>query len=301
MNFFSGLAKTRLRMRAARLDEDALGDALIMADAGVRVSAEVVAELRKAAKAKWTPAERRAALAEILARRLRRLEAPLAVSDARPFVICVSGVNGGGKTTTIGKLAKRLTGSGLRTLLAAGDTFRAAAREQLQKWADRAGAEIILGGTGEGGGEKGKGGGGVGDPAAVAFDAISAGRARGADVVLIDTAGRLPTQANLMAEAAKIARAADKALPGAPHESLLVLDATTGQNALSQLRSFSAAVGITGTAVTKLDGSAKGGFLLAMAKEEHPVPVRFVGLGEGADDLAVFNAEEYAKALVGED
>ena len=284
MSFFSGLAKTRLRMRAARADEESLEDSLIMSDAGVRVSAEVVEELRKEAKAKWTPEERRAKLAEIVSRRLKRLESPLKISDSRPFVICVSGVNGGGKTTTVGKLAKRLTGLGFRTLAAAGDTFRAAAREQLQKWAERAGAEVVLGGGG--------------DPASVAFDAISAGRARGADVVLIDTAGRLPTQANLMAEAAKIARAANKALPGAPHESLLVLDATTGQNALSQLRAFSQAVRITGTVVAKLDGSSKGGFLLALAREENPVPVRFVGLGEGADDLAEFNAEEYAKALV---
>ena len=273
-------------MREARADEGALEDSLIMADAGARASAEIVAELRECSSPKWSAEERRAKLAEILARRLKRLESPWEIGSARPFVIAVSGVNGGGKTTTIGKLAKILCGAGFKTLLAAGDTFRAAAREQLQKWGERAGAEVALGGGS--------------DPASVAFDAIGAGIARGMDVVLIDTAGRLPTQANLMAEAAKIARAANKALPGAPHESLLVLDATTGQNALAQLRAFSQAVDVSGLAVTKLDGSSKGGFLLALAAEENPPPVRFVGLGEGADDLADFNAEEYAKALAGE-
>ena len=286
MNFFSGLAKTRARMRGAREDEAALEDSLIMADAGARTAAEIVAELRDSVSSKCAPEERREKLTEILTRRLRRLESPWEIGGARPFVIAVSGVNGGGKTTTIGKLAKLLTGAGHKTLLAAGDTFRAAAREQLRRWADRAGAEFVAGGGS--------------DPASVAFDAIGAGIARGADVVLIDTAGRLPTQANLMAEAAKIARAANKALPGAPHESLLVLDATTGQNALSQLRAFSSAVKVSGVAVSKLDGSAKGGFLLALAAEDAPPPVRFVGTGEGADDLSDFNAEQYAKALTGE-
>ena len=276
-------------MRAARADEDALEDSLVMADAGAKAAAEIVAELRAAASRKWDASDRREKLAEIMARRLRPLESPLLLPPAgsgAPFVIAVSGVNGGGKTTTIGKLAKRLRDSGRGVLLAAGDTFRAAAREQLRKWADAAGAEMIAGG-----GE---------DPAAVAFDAIGAAKARGMDVALIDTAGRLPTQTNLMAEAAKISRAANKALPGAPHESLLVLDATTGQNALSQLRAFSRAVQVSGVAVTKLDGSSRGGFLLALAAEENPIPVRFIGLGEGVDDLADFNAEEYAKALVEE-
>lgn len=286
MSFFAGLAKTRARLRAARADEAALEDALLMADAGARAAAGIAAELRKESSRNTTPEARREKLTEILTRRLQRLEAPWEIGSARPFVIFVAGVNGGGKTTTTGKLAKLLQAAGYRTLLAAGDTFRAAAREQLQKWAERAGAEIVFGGGN--------------DPASVVFDAVQAGRARGVAAVLIDTAGRLPTQANLMAEAAKMARAANKAFPGAPHETLLVLDATTGQNALSQLRAFSEAVQVSGVAVTKLDGSAKGGFLLALAMEEQPPPVRFVGLGEGPDDLADFNAAAYARALVGE-
>ena len=284
MNFFAGLARTRARMRAAREDESALEDALLTADAGVKAAGEIAAELRSRGGRETTTTERRALLAEILVARLRRLESPWDIGSARPFVIAVAGVNGGGKTTTVGKLAKLLCGAGFKTLLAAGDTFRAAALDERQRWAER--ADIVLGGGD--------------DPSAVVFDAIQAGKARGADVILIDTAGRLPTQANLMAEAAKMARAANKALPGAPHETLLVLDATTGQNALSQLRAFAGAVKVSGLAVTKLDGSAKGGFLLALAAEEHPTPVRFVGLGEGADDLADFNAEAYAKALAGE-
>ena len=286
MNFFAGLAKTRARMRSAREDQSALEDSLLTADAGVKAATEIAAELSRRSRRGMTMEERRGLLTEILAERLRRLESPWEISAARPFVIAVAGVNGGGKTTTVGKLAKMLCAAGFKTLLAAGDTFRAAAREQLGKWAQRAGAEIVLGGGD--------------DPAAVVFDAIQAGKARGADVILIDTAGRLPTQANLMAEAAKMARAAHKALPGAPHETLLVLDATTGQNALGQLRAFSGVVKVSALAVTKLDGSAKGGFLLALAAEEHPVPVRFVGLGEGADDLADFNADSYARALTGE-
>ena len=272
-------------MADARADESAIEDSLIVADAGTRAAAEIVAELREVVSRDASPDERRVALSGILARRLGKLEARWDPDAARPFVVAIYGVNGAGKTASVGKLAKRFSDAGKRTMLAAGDTFRAAAREQLEKWAERSGSEIIFGGGD--------------DPASVAFDAVSSGVARGADVVLIDTAGRLPTRTGLMAEAAKISRASGKAMAGAPHESLLALDATTGQNALSQLREFSRAVGVSGTVVTKLDGTAKGGFLLALAAEESPVPVRFVADGEGADDIAPFNAEEYAKALAG--
>jgi fused signal recognition particle receptor len=220
----------------------------------------------------------KAALAELLA----PLERPLVVTDARPFVIMLAGVNGAGKTTSIGKLAKHLQGQGLSVLLAAGDTFRAAAREQLAVWGERNGVAVIA--------QEG------GDPAAVMYDAIAAARARGIDVVLADTAGRLPTQLNLMEEIRKVRRVIQKADPTAPHETLLVLDANTGQNALAQVKAFDDALSLTGLVLTKLDGSAKGGVVAAIAKQ-HPVPLRFIGVGETVDDLKPFVVAEFVDAL----
>ena len=204
--------------------------------------------------------------------------------DEAPALILVVGVNGTGKTTTIGKLAKRLAESGRTVLLGAADTFRAAAEEQLEIWAERAGADFV-------GSERG------GDPAAVAYDAIEAARSRGRDVVIVDTAGRLHTQTNLMEELAKVRRVIEQRLPGAPHETLLVVDATTGQNALQQARLFGEAAGVTGVALTKLDGSAKGGVAVAIAYELG-LPVKLIGVGETLDDLRPFDAAEFARALV---
>ena len=195
----------------------------------------------------------------------------------------VAGVNGAGKTTTIGKLTRHLANEGATVLLAAADTFRAAAREQLAIWADRNTVEIV---SQEGG-----------DPAAVSFDAVTAGRARGKDVVLVDTAGRMPTQLHLMEELRKIKRVVQKAEPTAPHEVLLVIDGNTGQNALAQVRAFDAALGLTGLIITKLDGTAKGGVLAAIAQEK-PIPVYFIGVGEKLEDLETFNAREFALALL---
>ena len=199
-------------------------------------------------------------------------------------MILVVGVNGTGKTTTIGKLAQKLREHDHSVLLAAADTFRAAAEEQLEIWADRAGADFV-------GSERG------GDPAAVAYDAIEAATARGRDIVIVDTAGRLHTQTNLMEELAKVRRVIERRLPGAPHETLLVVDATTGQNGLQQARLFGEAVDVTGVALTKLDGSAKGGVALAIA-HELGLPVKLVGVGEGLDDLRPFDARDYANALL---
>jgi fused signal recognition particle receptor len=196
----------------------------------------------------------------------------------------VAGVNGSGKTTSIGKLAKWLQSQGKSVLLAAGDTFRAAAREQLVAWGARNGVPVIAQESG--------------DPGAVVFDALSAARARNVDVVIADTAGRLPTQLNLMEEIKKVKRVAGKALAGAPHEVLLVLDANTGQNSLAQVKAFDAALGLTGLVLTKLDGTAKGGVVCAIAKEK-PVPLVFVGVGEGIDDLRPFAAQDFAEALIG--
>ncbi len=223
-------------------------------------------------------------LKEALVDLLTPLECPLTVSDARPFVIMLAGVNGAGKTTSIGKLAKHLQAQGLSVLLAAGDTFRAAAREQLAVWGERNGVAVIS--------QQG------GDPAAVMFDAIAAAKARGIDVVLADTAGRLPTQLHLMDEIRKVRRVIQKADPGAPHETLLVLDANTGQNALAQVAAFDDALSLTGLVLTKLDGSAKGGVVAAIAKQ-HPVPLKFIGVGEQVDDLRPFVATEFVDALVG--
>ncbi|MBT9455215.1 MAG: signal recognition particle-docking protein FtsY [Burkholderiaceae bacterium] len=259
--------------------------ALLMADAGVKATEFLLADLKRRVKeAKATdPAAVRGLLVQALTDLLKPLEKPLTVGEHSPTVIMVVGVNGAGKTTSIGKLTRHFADSGLKVLLAAADTFRAAAREQLAVWADRNQVEIV---SQEGG-----------DPSAVTFDAVTAGRARGRDVVIADTAGRLPTQLHLMEELKKIRRVIAKAQPDAPHEVLLVVDGNTGQNALSQVKSFDEALGLTGLIVTKLDGTAKGGVLAAIARER-PIPVYFIGVGEKLEDLQTFNAAEFAQALL---
>ncbi len=252
-----------------------LEEALIAADVGVRSTAELVRRLEERGGLGGLEAELTALLGE---------PATLDLS-ARPAVVLVVGVNGTGKTTTIGKLAERLREHGRSVLLAAADTFRAAAEEQLEIWAERAGADFV-------GAPRG------GDPAAVAYDAIEAATARGRDVVIVDTAGRLHTQSNLMEELAKVRRVIAGKLEGAPHETLLVVDATTGQNGLQQARLFDNAVGVTGVALTKLDSSAKGGIAVAIA-HELGLPVKLIGVGEGLDDLRPFDPADFARALVG--
>ena len=262
-----------------------LEDALLLADAGVKATQFLLDDLKRRVKeAKVTePQAVRLLLVDALTDLLQPLEKPLAVGAATPTVVMVVGVNGAGKTTSIGKLTRHLAAAEQRVLLAAADTFRAAAREQLGVWADRAQVEIV---SQEGG-----------DPAAVSFDAVNAGRARGADVVIADTAGRLPTQLHLMEELKKIRRVIGKAMDGAPHEVLLVVDGNTGQNALTQVKAFDEALGLTGLVVTKLDGTAKGGVLAAIARER-PIPVYFIGVGEKLEDLETFSAREFARALL---
>ncbi|HSX91681.1 MAG TPA: signal recognition particle-docking protein FtsY [Hydrogenophaga sp.] len=271
-----------------RIDEDLyeeLEAALLMADTGVSATQHLLGDLRRRVKeAKATePAAVKALLAEAIADLLAPLQKPLVIGEHKPTVIMVAGVNGAGKTTSIGKLTRHLADEGASVLLAAADTFRAAAREQLAVWADRNTVDIV---TQEGG-----------DPAAVCFDAVSAGKARGKDVVLVDTAGRLPTQLHLMDELRKIKRVVNKADPSGPHEVLLVIDGNTGQNALAQVRAFDEALQLTGLVITKLDGTAKGGVLCAIARER-PVPVYFIGVGEKLEDLETFDAREYAQALL---
>ncbi len=262
-----------------------LEEALLMADTGVKATQHLLTDLKRRVKeAKATdPAQVKGLLAEALADLLRPLEKSLVIGQFTPTVIMVAGVNGAGKTTSIGKLTKHLSGEGAAVLLAAADTFRAAAREQLGVWADRNTVEIV---SQEGG-----------DPSAVSFDAVTAGKARGKDVVLVDTAGRLPTQLHLMEELKKIRRVVTKADATAPHEVLLVIDGNTGQNALAQVRAFDDALQLTGLIVTKLDGTAKGGVLAAIA-QERPIPVYFIGVGEKLEDLETFNAREFAQALL---
>ena len=259
--------------------------ALLMADAGVRATEFLLEDLKRRVKdSKVTdPQAVRGLLIEALSDLLAPLEKPLAVGQHTPTVMMVVGVNGAGKTTSIGKLTKHLAEADQKVLLAAADTFRAAAREQLGVWADRTRVEIV---SQEGG-----------DPAAVSFDAVTAGRARGCDVVIADTAGRLPTQLHLMEELKKIKRVIGKAQEAAPHEVLLVVDGNTGQNALSQVKSFDDALQLTGLIVTKLDGTAKGGVLAAIARER-PIPVYFIGVGEKLEDLQTFSAREFAQALL---
>jgi fused signal recognition particle receptor len=271
-----------------RIDEDLyeeLEAALLMADSGVAATQYLLTDLRRRVKeARATePAAVKGLLADAIAELLAPLQKPLVIGEHKPTVIMVAGVNGAGKTTSIGKLTRHLADEGASVLLAAADTFRAAAREQLAVWADRNTVEIV---TQQGG-----------DPAAVCFDAVSAGKARGKDVVLVDTAGRLPTQLHLMEELRKIQRVVAKAEPTAPHEVLLVIDGNTGQNALAQVRAFDDALKLTGLIVTKLDGTAKGGVLCAIARER-PVPVYFIGVGEQVDDLETFDAREFAQALL---
>ncbi len=279
-----------------RLDDDLyeeLEAALLMADTGVQATDFLLTDLKRRVKDTKTtdPAAVKSLLADALTDLLTPLQKPLAVGLAgagdaaphEPTVFMVAGVNGAGKTTSIGKLTRHLSDGGASVLLAAADTFRAAAREQLTVWASRNTVDIV---SQEGG-----------DPAAVAYDAVAAGQARRRDVVLVDTAGRLPTQLHLMEELKKIRRVVQKAQASAPHEVLLVIDGNTGQNALAQVKAFDAALGLTGLIVTKLDGTAKGGVLAAIARE-HPVPVYFIGVGEQLADLQTFNAREFAQALL---
>ena len=294
----SGLARTRARLSGAfsgaTLDEalfDELEAALISADVGMPATQFLLARLRERARGANVrdAAGARAALQQEIAQLLAPCEKHWDVSAAKPFVVMVAGVNGSGKTTSIGKLTHWLSDQGKTVLLAAGDTFRAAAREQLAVWGQRNGVEVIA--------QSGN------DPAAVVFDAVSAARARGRDVLIADTAGRLPTQTHLMEELKRIKRAISKNLAGAPHEVVLVLDGTNGQNALAQLRAFDAAIGVTGVIVTKLDGTAKGGIIVALAREREaqPVPILFVGVGESLQDLEPFAAADFAAALLGEE
>lgn len=294
----NGLARTRVNIvglfSGGVIDDDFLEEleyALITADVGVQASTRILQRLRDTIKLKGlkTQDEVRLALRDEIARMLAPAQRELDIEQAHPLVIMMTGVNGTGKTTSIGKISKYLSQRGKSVLLAAGDTFRAAAREQLAVWGDRNQIEVIA--------QQG------GDPAAVVFDAVSAGKARGTDVVIADTAGRLPTQINLMEELRRIRRAQDKAMTGAPHEAILVVDGTNGQNALTQVKAFDAAVGLTGLIVTKLDGTAKGGVLVAITqmRPENPLPIYFIGVGEAIDDLQPFNAVQFANALVGLD
>ncbi|MCS6997279.1 MAG: signal recognition particle-docking protein FtsY [Casimicrobiaceae bacterium] len=287
-----GLAATRDKLGLTALltrglDEatlEALETQLLMADCGMAATQHLLEDLRRRWKSSGGRIEPRQLLVEALTDLLAPLERRFVVdAEASPYVIMISGVNGAGKTTSIGKLAKLLQSEGASVLLAAGDTFRAAAREQLAIWGERNNVAVIQ--------QQG------GDPSAVMFDAVNAGRARGIDVVICDTAGRLPTQLHLMEELKKAKRAIAKAHSGAPHEILLVLDGTTGQNALAQVKAFDEALALTGLIMTKLDGSAKGGAICAIAKER-PVPLCFIGVGEGIDDLRPFSARAFAEALV---
>ncbi len=263
-----------------------LESALLMADAGVDATQELLESLkRKVRNDKLTEAPQvKLALRELMISLLTPLEKPLILDREQPLVMMIAGVNGAGKTTTIGKLAKHMQAQQQKVLLAAGDTFRAAAREQLTVWGERNDVAVIAQESG--------------DPAAVAFDAVQAGKARGMNVVMIDTAGRLPTQLHLMDELKKIRRVIGKGMESAPHEVLLVIDGNTGQNALAQVKAFNEALTLTGLIITKLDGTAKGGVLAAIARQ-CPVPVYFIGMGEGIDDLQPFVASEFVDALLG--
>lgn len=261
-----------------------LESVLLLSDIGVSATRHLLEQLRaRVSRDKLQdPTGLKRVLQEVLLELLEPLEKPLDTASHRPFIIMVTGVNGSGKTTSIGKLANYFQTLGNSVLLAAGDTFRAAAREQLIAWAERNKVQIIA--------QNG------GDPAAVIFDAIHAAKARRIDIVLADTAGRLPTQLHLMEEIKKVKRVIAKADPSAPHETMLVLDANTGQNALAQVKAFDTALGLTGLVLTKLDGTAKGGAIAAIAREK-PIPVRFIGVGEKLDDLRPFSAVEFVAAL----
>ena len=297
---FAGLTKTRQQIGGSvrslfargKVDDELLEELetlLLSADVGVEATVKLLEELRLKARRDnlQTPEAIQQALVDSLTTLLQPLEAPLQITPppGSPFVIMVAGINGAGKTTTLGKLAHHFQAVGHSVLLAAGDTFRAAAREQLQAWGQRNGVTVI---SQEGG-----------DPSAVIFDAVQAARAREIHVVLADTAGRLPTQMHLMDEIAKIRRVITKAEASAPHEVLLVLDGTIGQNAIAQVKAFDKAIGVSGLVITKLDGSAKGGVLAAIACQ-CPKPVRYVGVGEQVEDLQPFTARAFAEALLGQ-
>jgi len=273
--------------RHGRIDEslyEELETLLLSSDVGVSSTQDLIAEVRKrvARERVSEPAELKRILKQCLQELLEPVAKPLLVDGKRPFVLLVAGVNGAGKTTSIGKLAKYYQSRGKSVLLAAGDTFRAAAVEQLQAWGERNGVQVIS--------QVG------GDPAAVIFDALQSAQAKGIDLLIADTAGRLPTQLHLMEELKKVKRVIARVIPDAPHEVLLVLDANTGQNAIAQVKAFDDALGLTGLAVTKLDGTARGGTIAAITRYK-PIPVRFIGVGEGIDDLRPFNAAEFVDAL----
>jgi len=290
-----GLSRTRgniaVLFTGVKIDEvlyEDLETALLSGDTGFETTQWLLTALReKVRKDKLTETSQvKAALRGLLVELLAPLERQIDIDQASPLVMMIAGVNGAGKTTSIGKLARHLHGEGKSVLLAAGDTFRAAAREQLAQWGSRNQVDVIA--------QEG------GDPGAVAFDAVAAGRARGTGVVMVDTAGRLPTQTHLMEELKKIRRVIGKAMDGAPHEVLLVLDGNTGQNMLAQVKAFDDAVQLTGLIVTKLDGTARGGALVALAhtRRARPIPICFIGVGEGIDDLQAFSADEFAGALI---
>lgn len=291
----NGLSKSRINLigifSGGVVDDEFMEELefqLISSDVGVETSAKIISQLKDQIKLKGlkTQDEVKTALRDVIEERLKICEKAPDLETHHPTVWMMCGVNGAGKTTSIGKLAKFFANERKTVLLAAGDTFRAAAREQLEIWGDRNQIEVIAQ-------EKG-------DPASVAFDAITSGKRRGTDVVMVDTAGRLPTQTNLMNELSRIKRVQGKAMEGAPHEVILVLDGTNGQNALMQAKSFDDVAGLTGLIITKLDGTAKGGVLLALADmRKEPLPIYFIGVGEKIDDLQPFNARQFANALVG--
>lgn len=291
-----GLAKTRSQLGnqlaslfgGGKIDADVydeLETILLTSDVGINATQHLLDDIKSRVKRQSLDdtAQLKAALKASLSDLLSPLEKPLETSNHQPFIIMLAGVNGAGKTTTIGKLAKLFQSEGKSVLIAAGDTFRAAAREQLQVWGERNNVHVVAQTSG--------------DPAAVMFDAINSARAKNIDIVLADTAGRLPTQMHLMEEIAKVKRVMDKALPGAPHEVLLVLDANTGQNAVSQVKIFDDALGVTGLVLSKLDGTAKGGVIAAIA-QARPIPIRYIGIGEAIDDLRPFNANEFIDAMI---
>ncbi len=287
----AGLAKTSANLNifgGTTIDEELfeeLETALIVSDVGLPATEYLLDSLRKKVKEERLthPAEIKTELAKLLTELLVPLQKSLEIGRHTPLIVMMAGVNGAGKTTTIGKLAKHLQNNDQTVLLAAGDTFRAAAREQLAVWGDRNKITVIAQESG--------------DPAAVAFDAVQSAKAKGIDVVMVDTAGRLPTQLHLMEELKKVKRVIGKGMEAAPHEIILVIDGNTGQNALAQVKAFDEALGLTGLIVTKLDGTPKGGILAAIAKN-HPVPVYFIGVGEKIDDLQPFVAEEFSRALL---
>jgi fused signal recognition particle receptor len=291
----NGLAKTRSQLGnqlaslfgGGKIDEDVyeeLETILLTSDVGVAATQALLEQIRQRVKRQSLSdtSQLKQALKDALLELLAPLEKPLETTAHQPFVIMLAGVNGAGKTTSIGKLANLFQAQGKSVLIAAGDTFRAAAREQLQAWGDRNNVHVVAQESG--------------DPAAVIFDAVNSAKARNIDIVLADTAGRLPTQLNLMEEIRKVQRVIGKALPSAPHEILLVLDANTGQNAISQVKAFDDALGVTGLVLSKLDGTAKGGVIAAIA-QARPIPIRYIGVGETIADLRPFKAEEFVDAL----